>query len=41
MCVLRLPMSQVMSNTSVRAITDFCRGAGAGGARDHAAPTLT
>ena len=30
MCALQLPMSQVMSNTSVMAITDFYRGGGGG-----------
>ena len=38
MCALQLPMSQVMSNTSVM---DFYRGGGGGGARDHPAPPLT
>ena len=40
MCASQLPMSQVMSNTSVMAIADFYRGGG-GGARDHPAPPLT
>ena len=40
MCTLQLPKSQVMSNTSVMAITDFY-GGGGGGARDHPAPPLT
>ena len=39
MCALQLPMSQVMSNTSVMAITDFYRGGG--GTREHPAPPLT
>ena len=30
MCTLQLPKSQVMSNTSVMAITDFYRGGGGG-----------
>ena len=31
MCALQLPMSQLMSNTSVMAIADFYRGGGGGG----------
>ena len=38
MCALQLPMSQLMSNTSVMAIADFYRGGG--GARDHPPPPL-
>ena len=51
MCALQLPMSQVMSNTSVMAITDLNEGGseplpsqiflGGGGGRDHPAPPLT
>ena len=50
MCALQLPMSQVMSNTSVMAITDLNEGGSeplppkffsGGGGRDHPAPPLT